>query len=231
MNHLDLEDLERSVREEMEAYFREQGLTEEQQKALLFDQKRFARSIVWLYDLDLQHKKILDLGAPSLATRIVKRFFPNNSFTNTNFDLRTEFPYFDESFDVILNMEVIEHIFDLELLHRTTLSGVKHVLSECWRVLARGGYMFLTTPNACSIWIIQRALLQQPPMLYEYHFREFTFSEILDLLKATGFQIKRAVAEKVWHFWDFGPIEDFIRKNDYSLENRGDDTFVLAQKP
>jgi hypothetical protein len=128
-------------------------------------------------------------------------------------------------------METIEHIFDLEPLHAVTLSGVRHVLAECWRTLVGGGVMFLTTPNASSTWIIQRTLLHEPPLLYDYHFREFTFAEIVTLVEAAGFQIERAATERVWHFWDFRPIEDFMRRNGYSLENRGDDTFVLARKP
>jgi len=223
--------LEKSVKEEMEAYFSEQGLSEEQRKALSFDQARFTCVISWLQNLDFRGKRILDLGAPSLATRVVKRFLTNNILINTNFDLRGSFPYSDESFHVILNMEVIEHIFDIDPRHAVTLSGVRHVLSECWRVLVHGGLMFLTTPNASSVWIIQRALLQQPPLLYEYHFREFTLTEIVDLIEVAGFQIERSATEKVWHFWDFRPIEAFMRKNGYSLENRGDDIFILARKP
>jgi hypothetical protein len=91
MEHRNMDSIMAMVREEMDAYFKERRLSDQEQQALLFDQVRFARSIAWLCDLNLQNKKILDLGAPSLATRVVKRFYPNNSFTNTDFDLRTTF--------------------------------------------------------------------------------------------------------------------------------------------
>lgn len=227
---VDETEITKQVQAEMEAYFTETGLDKERQTALCFDESRFACSIIWLRDVGLQRVRILELGAPSLASRVFKRFFPDNELVNTDFDLRTRFPYGDSQFDFVLNMEVIEHIFDLEPLHRTTLSGVKHVLAECHRVLKPGGRMFLTTPNASSIWIIQRALLHQPPLLYDYHFREFTFAEVIGLVEAAGFRVERASTEKVWHFWNFAPIEEFMRKEGYSLENRGDDTFILARK-
>ncbi len=223
-------EIERQVRIEIEAYCKERKLDKERQEALWFDRVRLARMVLWLEDLKLQDQQVLDLGTPTLATHIIKKWFPNNTVDNTDFDLRTRFPYKDASYDLIINTEVIEHIFDLQSLHSTTLSGVTHVLAECFRVLKAGGRMLLTTPNASSIWIIQRALLHQPPLLYEYHFREFTFSEIVALVKQAGFQMEKAITEKVWHFWNFGPIEEFMHKEGYSLENRGDDTFLLARK-
>jgi len=225
-----IESIERLVRTEMASYLNENAIPAERQAALMFDVVRFARSILWLSELDLHSKRILELGGPSLSTRVVGRFFPDNTWVNTHFDLRTRFPYKDASFDVILNMEVIEHIFDLEPLHAVTLSGVKHVLSECHRVLAEGGSMFLTTPNATSFWIIQRAMLAESPMLYDRHFHEFTVSEVKSLLEEAGFAIDRATTEKVWHFWDFRTIENFLLENGYPAENRGDDVFVLARK-
>jgi len=62
------------------------------------------------------------------------------------------------------------------------------------------------------------------------HFREFTYFEIVNLIREAGFEINKATTEKVWHFWDFRPIEKFMRENGYSLDFRGDDTFVISCK-
>jgi SAM-dependent methyltransferase len=225
------EALEKLVEEEMEAYFNEHRLPEDRRRALLFDRRRFVRTIAWLSELDLEGKEILDLGEPTVATRVLRRSFPRSVIVNTDFEFRARFPYEAGSFDLILCMEVIEHIFDIEPRQATTFSGVRHVLSECLRILRHDGILFLTTPNACSTWAIQRALLHQPPLLYDHHFREFTHSEMIDLIQEAGFQVKKAATEKVWHFWEsFQGIEELMRQDGYSLDNRGDDTFVLAVK-
>jgi hypothetical protein len=68
MEHRNMDSIMAMVREEMDAYFKERRLSNQEQQALLFDQVRFARSIAWLCDLNLRNKKILDLGSPSLVT-------------------------------------------------------------------------------------------------------------------------------------------------------------------
>jgi SAM-dependent methyltransferase len=227
---MDYEEIQSIVQDEMQVYFIENKYAQEQQDAHLFDRRRFVLSIFWLQQLIPACERILELGGPSIATHVIQRFYPDKTIAHTKFDLREKFPYPDRSFDLIINMEVIEHIFDLDPRQATTLTGVKQALSECHRVLDENGKMFLTTPNACSIWVIQRALRSEPPLQYDYHFREFTYYEIIGLIKEAGFLIEKAATERVWHLWDFTAIEQFIQENQYSMENRGDDTFVIATK-
>ena len=127
-------------------------------------------------------------------------------------------------------MEVIEHVADIAYAHATVLSGVQRCLSESYRVLRIGGKMFLTTPNASSLFVIQQALRGEPPWLYPFDFREFTVKETKILLEQAGFHVVQLQTENVWSSEDYSPLVEFMRSNAYSLEDGGDDTFILAEK-
>ncbi len=226
-----MEKFEKFVDNAMKEYYRINKTIESERHRMNFDRVRFMRTLEWLSELDFKHKSVLELGDYSLASYVIREFFNNNEYINTDFDLRQKFHFKENSFDFILNMEVMEHICDIEYTHGTRMTGIKQCLEECFFVLKPGGKMFLSTPNATSIWIIQRALLHQPPWLYPYHFRELLVDEIRDLVNNTGFKITKLATEKVWYFWDFAPIIEFMKKNNYSLENRGDDIFLIAEKP
>lgn len=227
---MDYEQIENIILDEMAGHFSENQISDQLQESNRFHLRRYVHSIAWLQDIMASRNRVLELGGPSISSRILHKFFPDHTIINSDFELQEKFPYQDKSFDLVINMEVIEHIFDIVSLHETTLSGVKHVLSECHRILDDKGSMFLTTPNASSMWVIKRTLRAEPPMLYEGHFREFTFTEIIELIKQAGFHIEKAATEQVWHLWDFSDIEQFIREKNYSAANRGDCTFIVANK-
>jgi len=101
--------------------------------------------------------KILELGAYGVPRSSSSRRSPTTSGLRDPTDLRLRLPYPDEQFDVVLAMEVIEHVADLEYAHATRLSGIRHSLREVRRVLRVHGSMLLTTPNACSLLVLDRA--------------------------------------------------------------------------
>lgn len=51
-------------------------------------------------------------------------------------DLQKRFPFRDESYDVIYSGQVVEHLLNPDFF-----------ISECYRVLKKGGKLILTTPN------------------------------------------------------------------------------------
>ncbi|HOZ80661.1 MAG TPA: methyltransferase domain-containing protein [Candidatus Woesebacteria bacterium] len=97
----------------------------------------------------------------------------------------TNFPYQDNSFDLVIFTEVIEHL-------TTNLDGI---FKEIRRVLKPGGYVLLTTPNVLKIHNILSLLFNQniyfsldqlnQPINYR-HQREYTLSEIKTLQEKVG---------------------------------------------
>lgn len=99
------------------------------------------------------------------------------------------FPFADNSFDMVLCMEVIEHL---------TYSPT-HMLTESHRVLRQGGKLVLSTPNAINM-KQTAALLCNRSMEFPYsgygiygrHQREFTVQELRLLLEACHFRVVEA---------------------------------------
>ncbi len=223
--------LQRMADDHFERYAQSQQWDEAERAQWRFDRIRFAKTLQWLDLLGLDGSRVLELGDYSIASFIFRAHCSTSTWSNTDFDLRDPFPIADHSFDALVSTEVIEHISDRDFFAASTFDGVRHVLRESRRVLRPGGLMLLSTPNAHSTWAIQRALLCQPPLLYDHHYREYTVDEICALLTEAGFEPRLVATERVWHHWDFRPIERFMADNGYALDRRGDDTFLLAGNP
>lgn len=97
------------------------------------------------------------------------------------------FPYTDESFDVVLFCEIIEHL----------LSDPVRALVEIRRVLKPGGTLVLTTPNVARLDNVRKVVAGQnvyDPYSgygpYGRHNREYTQEELFALLDANGFSVR-----------------------------------------
>ncbi len=112
-------------------------------------------------------------------------------FESDLFNIETDdFPYPDESFDVVVFSELIEHL------------GVNPVrtLSEIHRVLKPAGRVVITTPNALSLERLATFLRGGSQMVDRYsplfgygarHNREYHPRELRELLESCGFAIER----------------------------------------
>ena len=80
-------------------------------------------------------------------------------------------PFEDNSFDLVLCAEVLEHVRDVQLL-----------LSEVRRVLRPGGRFAVTTPA--------HGRLIRPEHPFSPHIRFFTKRSLADALHATGFDVE-----------------------------------------
>jgi len=108
-------------------------------------------------------------------------------------ETETRLPLHSDSFDVVLFLEVLEHVID----------DPRHVFSEINRILKTDGYLFLTTPNIAQLFNRLMLLFGKQPQLYltslrygdKYergHFREWTADELIYLLRGS-FKIEKCL--------------------------------------
>lgn len=116
-------------------------------------------------------------------------------FTRQLFDVEAGvYPLPDESVDGVLCCELIEHLFH----------DPAWMLHESNRVLKPGGWLLMTTPNLSSYHAVRRAAQGIHPLEHSFYFhgekypglpiqhtREYTFWEIIELLRTTGFRIEK----------------------------------------
>jgi len=119
-------------------------------------------------------------------------------------DLNARFPFDDESFDVVLSNHDIEHV-----------SNTDRLLQECRRMLKKGGYMVISTPNLGALHNLVFLLLGKQPLMAEVsdeaivgnwgtprrrvtpaepaHRRLFTASALRELLQWHRFRVERVI--------------------------------------
>jgi len=127
----------------------------------------------------------------------------------------------DESFDVIICREVIEHV----------ISDTK-LFNEVYRLTRKGGYLLITTPNGFNC----------PPNLLD-HLRAYTPLGLLGILRRLGFRIvtKRGDVPNFVHLLRLSQIKGnewaLPEFQDVARHLRGEDSYylgtclyVLAQK-
>jgi glycosyltransferase involved in cell wall biosynthesis/SAM-dependent methyltransferase len=97
------------------------------------------------------------------------------------------FPYQDNSFDVVLFCEIIEHL----------LSDPVHALAEIRRILKPGGDLIVTTPNVARLDNVRKIIggenVYDPYSgygPYGRHNREYTQKDLFDLLTSNGFTVR-----------------------------------------
>ncbi len=105
------------------------------------------------------------------------------------------FPFDDDSFDVVLCMEVLEHLG----------YSPSHMLSESHRVLSPGGLLFITVPNFINIKRTVNMLRNHPTEfpysgygIYGRHQREFAPAEVRALVEACRFEVASLRTANVW---------------------------------
>jgi len=140
-------------------------------------------------------KKVLDIGA---GYRPLSRGIKTNKtikldgIKKYNPDIiwdinKTPWPIKENSLDLVIAGEIIEHIFN----------PIKFIM-ECHRILKKKGELILSTPNICSLKNRFKVFLNQLPEYcaepldnesYERHIVDFNFPTIIKILESNGFKI------------------------------------------
>lgn len=105
------------------------------------------------------------------------------------------FPFPDDDFDVVLCMEVLEHLG----------YSPSHMLAESHRVLGPDGILFLTVPNFINLKRTVNMILNRPTEfpysgygIYGRHQREFAPQEVRRLLEACRYEVRELATANVW---------------------------------
>lgn len=156
-----------------------------------------------------QHQRILDssAGVGCTAQRIQShypaelicndisptclRLLRDRGMTTVSFDIDNDeqsFPFPDGRFDAVISLATIEHIIHVD-----------HFVKELHRILCKGGYLYISTPNYASLWYLPRFLLmgktfhdplsESARSRYEFyaHVRYFTYRTLLEFVASFGF--------------------------------------------
>ncbi len=173
---------------------------------------RFRETLRRIPPADRTHDALLDLGSSRVCLPfyrvllgygdiVLNTAYPESGFVDERlsidgavasgvrmsvFDVeRDEFPLEDESFDVVLCLEVLEHL----------AIDPMAMMAEANRVLRPGGTCVLTTPNAVRWSNVANSLLGEQPCGWNpyngfdtnRHNREYTPTEVERLFRAAGF--------------------------------------------
>lgn len=160
--------------------------------------------------------------------------FPTAKIVPTTTDLHDPLPFESGSFDGCIAGEIFEHIGDKDF--RTSIknfSGVINLLVEILRILKPGGRCILTTPNACSYKNIALAMCNTHPFMYTLHYREYAKHEIEKMLAFIKAQIVTFETNDVFRQADefVEAIKNFCEKHHLPMNDRGNDFFLVFEKP
>lgn len=163
-----------------------------------------------------------DYDGPSVQVVSGQRTGERHEFEFDHFNIeRDPFPYADDSFDLVLCCEILEHL----------PSDPIHMLAEISRVTAPGGSLLLTTPNATRATNLLRIMAGENPYeemsgygTYGRHNREYTVAELRLLLDALGYAVDDCFAIDIHDGLPGAPALPGIE-----LADRGDNLFALAR--
>lgn len=177
---------------------------------------------------------ILDCGGGTdFIENFLKPKYSNISIDSTSSDLRYDLDIPSNKYDLVLCMEVIEHIKDQDssIIHDIasfTGSGINNLLKECARVLKENGSLLITTPNIHSYKVLHNWIHKGAEIFnYRLHPRELSYKYIEEIAKPL-FSSYEYSFQNVWDTFDLHIehidfYENMLKSNEIDTTNRKED--------
>jgi len=199
---------------------------------------RYAISIMYILQYFPEAKSAYEVGERTNFTTVLERCMPELTIYYSEGDIRKDIKLEVDKVDLVICMEVIEHLGDIpsdDILTTATYtgSGIRGFLTNIKKYMTEESNLFITTPNVISYRSIANTLYGVHPFCYNPHVRELTPNDVQNFLVESGFQciIK---TETVWDHHRMSPqlvktIQNFIKQLGFNETLRGDDIFVIAK--
>lgn len=150
------------------------------------------------------------------------------SFESKSFNIETDhWPFADNCFDVVLCMEILEHL----------LLDPCFAFREAHRVLNLGGQLIVTTPNIASWDALYNLINLKTPIrgghyskygAYGRHNREYVPTEVERIGESSGFATALLTTRDVWVGSNYA--ETLLKQFPYSPEMRKHNIFYIGIK-
>lgn len=107
----------------------------------------------------------------------------------------------DNQFDIVIATEVIEH-----------LPNAQKMLKESFRVLKPGGKLLISSPNRDSLHLRVNRMLGYADFKCSIdHVKEYSYSEMVNMLTSEGFQIQDTAGVFLQPYWGIPKIDEYVR--------------------
>lgn len=201
---------------------------------------RYAISIQYILKYFPDVIDVLEIGEITNFTTVLKEYMPNiNLIYSTGGDIRKQITITKDKVDLVICMEVIEHLSDIDsddigVLATYNGTGVKGFFNALKPYMKETTQLFITTPNINNYKCIFNLMYGAHAFAYGPHHRELCINDITDMLKESNYETTLVTTETVWNNHQLHPyiihdIHNLIKKYGLSTENRGDDIFIIAK--
>ena len=152
-----------------------------------------------------------------VSSDVIKHAVQNTDGGDIRYGELEEINYPDNYFDVIVLLDVIEHLPDP---YKT--------VKEINRILRPGGLLYFDTPNFNSLerYIVGKKL----HTIFPWHFYYFTPSSVKNLLKQSGFAKIDCISSGFGTFSIYDPLEDLFKKGNISNKSKRKSNIILKLK-
>ena len=183
---------------------------------------------------------ILDVGDYEYVFTKALKDVLNCEILNTKGDLRYPIDsniFNNSEIDIILLMEVIEHLPDINTENNTSgevfkYSGMKGLLSNLTQYMNKDTLLFITTPNLCSYGAIFRVINNLHPYTWTEHPKELTIDEVNMLCEGVNLKIVKYNTYRSWIWYsenDLNLIKNLIDQMGVKDTYKEDNIFHISK--